>query len=169
VGEDKGASAGVSDGVGAPERIQGFLNLLNINSPGLSAAPAIALDVAGKIASRLEASVNESFVPHRKAIVSFEPKTFEEKAALVAEDKNYTDLVCRCESVTLAEILSAIHRPVGATTLDGVKRRTRAMMGKCQGAYCSARIMEILAKELHESVYDITKSGGKSNILEKGL
>ena len=85
--------------------------------------------------------------------------------ALIEARPEYGNLICRCEMITEGEIIDAIHRPVGARSLDGVKRRTRAGMGRCQAGFCSPRTMEILARELHVRMADITKSGGHSNLI----
>ena len=89
----------------------------------------------------------------------------EERKKLVKENPAYANVVCRCELVTEGEILNAIHRPLGATTLDGVKRRTRAGMGRCQAGFCSAKTVEILARELGKDIGEITKAGGESVFL----
>ena len=80
--------------------------------------------------------------------------------------KDHGNIVCRCEKITEGEILDAIHRPLGAKSLDGIKRRTRAGMGRCQSGFCAPRTMEILARELHVDMADITKTGGHSGIIE---
>ena len=85
--------------------------------------------------------------------------------ALIKEKPEYGTIVCRCEMVTEGEIMDAIHRPLGAKSLDGVKRRTRAGMGRCQAGFCSPRTMEILARERKVTMFDITKSGGDSKIV----
>ena len=95
----------------------------------------------------------------------FHAMTTEERAAAVEENPLYGNLVCRCEVVTEAEIREAIRRPVGATSIDGVKRRTRAGMGRCQGGFCSPRVAEILAEELHIPMTEVTKCGGASRLL----
>lgn len=84
---------------------------------------------------------------------------------MIRENPAYGQIVCRCESVTEGEILDAIHRPLGARSLDGIKRRTRAGMGRCQAGFCSPKVMDILARELGLPLEEITKSGGKSNIV----
>ena len=91
--------------------------------------------------------------------------TDEGRAALIAADPAYSHVICRCELVTEGEILSAIHRTLGATTLDGVKRRTRAGMGRCQAGFCSPKTVDILARELHLDEGEITKCGGSSRFL----
>ena len=91
--------------------------------------------------------------------------TEEEREALICENPAFANVICRCELVTEGEILEAIHRPVGATTLDGVKRRTRAGMGRCQAGFCSPKTLEILARELQLDPAQITKEGIGSEIL----
>ena len=93
------------------------------------------------------------------------PLSKEARSALIREKPEYGNIICRCEMVTEGEIMDAINRPLGAKSLDGVKRRTRAGMGRCQAGFCSPRTMEILARERHVSMFDITKSGGNSRIV----
>ena len=89
----------------------------------------------------------------------------EERKALIKENPAYGNIICRCESVTEGEIIDAIRRPLGAKSLDGVKRRTRAGMGRCQSGFCAPRTMEILARELGVDMSEITKAGGNSKII----
>ena len=91
--------------------------------------------------------------------------TNEERKELIAKDPSYGKIVCRCETVTEGEILNAIRRPLGAKDLDGIKRRTRAGMGKCQSGFCSTKIVALLSKELGIPETEVTKFGGKSNLL----
>lgn len=91
--------------------------------------------------------------------------TNEERKEIIKEHPEYGKIICRCETVTEGEIINSIKRPLGARTLDGVKRRTRAGMGRCQSGFCCTRIVHILAKELGVSPLSITKFGGKSVIL----
>jgi glycerol-3-phosphate dehydrogenase len=144
----------------------GFINLLNINSPGLSAAPAIAKHVANIVKKALLPQLNPNFNPNRRRILRFVDVPSDEQNELIQKDKRYGKIICRCELVSEAEVVDSIRRPLGANTLDGVKRRTRCMMGECQGTYCGSKVLYILAKELGKSIYDLTKHGGKSNILE---
>ena len=90
--------------------------------------------------------------------------SFEERQALIKEKPEYGQIICRCEMISEGEIIDAIHRPLGARSLDGIKRRTRAGMGRCQSGFCSPRTMEILEREVPMSVYDITKMGGESQL-----
>jgi glycerol-3-phosphate dehydrogenase len=143
----------------------GFIDVAGIESPGISSAPAIGSYVAGLIDQILPAEDNPDFDPTRKGIVCMQEATMEEKQELIAKNPAYANVICRCEMVTEGEILDAIHRPLGATTLDGVKRRTRAGMGRCQAGFCSPKTVEILARELGKDMGEITKLGGKSTFL----
>ena len=107
----------------------------------------------------------EDFQAGRKGILDPETLSLEERNALIKENPAYGNIICRCEMITEGEILDAIHRPLGAKSLDGVKRRTRAGMGRCQAGFCSPRTMEILARECGMSMFDITKSGGDSKLV----
>lgn len=89
----------------------------------------------------------------------------EEKQAWIQKDSSYAAVVCRCEMVTEGEILNAIHRPLGAKTIDGIKRRTRAGMGRCQAGFCTPKTMELLAREWNIKIEDVVKSGRNSHVL----
>lgn len=91
--------------------------------------------------------------------------SLEQRAVAAQKNSECGVIVCRCEQVTEAEIRAAIRRPVGARTIDGVKRRTRAGMGRCQGGFCSPRVLEILSEELHIPPTEVTQKGGKSKVL----
>ncbi len=142
-----------------------FFNAAGIESPGLSSAPAISKHLAEMIATRLGAAENARFNPHRREIPKFRDMTNDQRAAAIEKDKDFARIVCRCEMVTEAEIRECIRRPVGARTMDGVKRRTRAGMGRCQSGFCSTRVIEILCEELNKSPLEITKCGGESYLL----
>ncbi len=138
---------------------------VGIESPGLSAAPAIAQMLAEQIAREEGLQKKENWLPPYKRKKPFYEMTAQERAEAVEEDPAYGNLVCRCEVVTEAEIRQAIGRPVGATTVDGVKRRTRSGMGRCQGGFCSPAVVRILAEELGIPMTQVTKSGGDSYLL----
>lgn len=156
----------------------GFFDALGIESPGLTAAPAIGRYMAGLVTARAdsdraaagEAALAEKtdFRSTRKGILNPENLTMEERNQLIAENPAYGNIICRCEHISEGEILDAIHRPLGAKSLDGVKRRTRAGMGRCQSGFCSPKVLEILARELGVSPEAITKSGPGSEILKGG-
>lgn len=142
----------------------GFIDVGGIKSPGLTSAPAIGVDVAKMVAEKLDAQENKEFNPERKQIVFMELSS-EERRELVGRDPRYGRIICRCESITEGEIVTSIHRKVGATTVDGVKKRCRPGMGRCQGGFCGPRVQEILARELHVSLEDVVLDRRDSYIL----
>lgn len=144
---------------------EGFYDLAAIESPGLTAAPALAAHAAREIATALALEENEKFVAERKAIPSFAKMSDAERAEIIARNPLYGRIVCRCETVTEGEIVEAIRRPVGARDLDGIKRRTRAGMGRCQAGFCTSRVMEILARELGCGVENVSKFGAGSELV----
>ena len=152
IGKVEGAPAGAYEAVG-------------VESPGLSAAPAIGQELGDEVAAFLGLKKDEGWKEPTPLPKTFRTMTDEERAEAYAKDPEYGVLVCRCEQVTEAEIRAAIRRPVGARSIDGVKRRTRAGMGRCQGGFCSPRVMEILCEELGVSPLEITKCGGESKLL----
>ena len=151
--------------VGEAEGTPGFFDAAGIESPGLTAAPAIGVYLAEQIAKKLNASKKNDYKATRKGIPCIALATDEERAALIKEDPLYAKVVCRCELVTEGEIRNAITRTLGATTVDGVKRRTRAGMGRCQAGFCLARTIPILAELLGKSEEEIEKSGHGSYYL----
>ena len=150
--------------IGEASDAKGFINVAGIESPGLSSAPAIAEMVAELVIDMLTLSEKSNFIATRKGILHPEELSLEERNALIKEQPAYGNIICRCEMISEGEILDAIHRPLGARSLDAVKRRTRAGMGRCQAGFCSPRTMEILERELKMSMFDITKNGVSSNI-----
>ncbi len=138
---------------------------VGIESPGLSSAPAIAEMLGKQIAEEQHLQRKENIVPAPKRSIPFSHMTDKERQQAVRENPLYGNLVCRCEVVTEAEIREAIRRPVGAKTVDGIKRRTRSGMGRCQGGFCSPRVMEILTEELGIPMTEVTKCGGESLLL----
>lgn len=151
--------------IGEQQDMPGFINVAGIQSPGLSSAPAIGLEVLEIVQKLISCQPRENFNPHRTGIPKFREMSNEERQKLIRKDPAFGRIICRCENVTEGEIVRAIHSPLGAKTLDGVKRRTRAGMGRCQSGFCSPRIVDILARELDREKIEITKSGGTSEIL----
>ena len=151
--------------LGEPDDAPLFFNCCAIESPGLTSSPAIAQWTAEQVSDRLKLEPNPDFNPIRKAIPKFREMTAAEREAAIAADPDFGKVVCRCETVTEAEIREAIRRPVGALDIDGVKRRTRVGMGRCQAGFCMPRTVEILAEELGISPLEVTKFGGDSKIL----
>lgn len=149
------------------ESQKGFFDCVGIESPGLTSAPAIGKYMANLVKESLGLAENKEFKPGRNPI----PKTSEMETPahnnLIKENPLYGKIICRCEKVTEGEIVDAINRPLGATTVDGVKRRVRATAGRCQGGFCLPSIIEILARELGVDEEEITKKGNNSYYIEK--
>lgn len=152
--------------IGESNKVKGFINVAGIESPGLSAAPAIAEYVVDILKSIGVAMVQKkNFNPIRKPVHRFREMNDQQRAELIKKDPRYGRIICRCETVTEGEIVDCINRPAGARNLDGVKRRTRAGMGRCQGGFCAPRVVEILSRELNIPMEEVTKMGGNSRIL----
>lgn len=151
--------------IGEADDAEGFIDCAGIESPGLTSCPAIGGMVAELLREKLGLEEKENFISTRKGILNPNTLAKEERAELIRKEPAYGNIICRCEMITEGEILDAIRRPLGARSLDGVKRRTRAGMGRCQSGFCSPRTMEILARELHVNMSDITKSGGNSRLV----
>jgi glycerol-3-phosphate dehydrogenase len=131
-----------------PELAPKAVNLVGIESPGLTAAEPIGRMVARMMQEFEDFKANDTFDPIRVGIVRFDDQDTATKARLIAENPDYGEIVCRCEKVTKAEILQAIHNPLGVRTMAGIKYRTHAMMGRCQGGYCQMRLAKLLEDEL---------------------
>ena len=151
--------------VGQAEDAPGFFDAAGIESPGLTCAPALGIYLTELVREYLPASEKPNFIPTRKGIPSMALASPEERKQLIADNPLYANVICRCELVTEGEILDAVHRPLGATTLDGVKRRTRAGMGRCQAGFCSPKVVDILARELGKDMVEICKNNEGSQFL----
>ena len=152
--------------IGPSEANARFIHVAGIESPGLTASPATAEYVVELLREQgLLLTESQSFSPVRKGPVRFHQLTRTQQRELIAKDPAYGHIICRCETVTEGEIRDAIRAPAGARDVDGVKRRTRAGMGRCQGGFCGAKVLEILSRELGIPEEEVTKFGGKSNIL----
>ncbi|MBU0544556.1 MAG: NAD(P)/FAD-dependent oxidoreductase [Proteobacteria bacterium] len=160
------AVSSTNDFIIGPTRIKGFINAAGIQSPGLTSAPAIALYVRDILKSEgLVLKKKGNFKPHLPGPPRFASLNYEQQKRLVEKDRLFAKVVCRCELVTEAEIHSAVDH--GARTLDGIKFRSRAGMGRCQGGFCSSRCMDILSKRLDKPFEEITKRGGDSWVVRK--
>lgn len=159
--------------IGEPEEAPGFIDVAGIESPGLTCAPAIGEYVAELVNELLKPEDNTEFIAVRKGIPHMAEASDEQRHWLISRNPAYANVICRCEMVTEGEILDAIHRPVGATTVDGIKRRVRAGMGRCQAGFCLPKTIEILARELgieeseirkaqEDSFYLLPEEGGNS-------
>ena len=151
--------------VGFSDDVSGLYNLVGIESPGLASSPAIAEYAVGDISKYLKLKKNDKFNPYRKAIKRIANLSSEELNELIKENPQYGHVICRCEVVSEAEIVEAIHRVPGAHDLDGIKRRTRAGMGRCQMGFCTPKIIEIISRELGISIDDVTKKGNDSKLI----
>ena len=143
----------------------GFYDAAGIESPGLSAAPAIGRFLAEEIAGASGAARKAGYRPERKGIPAVSAMSDEDRAALIEKDPDFGKIVCRCEMVTEGEIREAIRRKPGAKSMDGVKRRVRAGMGRCQAGFCTPRVMEILSEELGVPMEEICKNRPGSELL----
>lgn len=143
----------------------GFVNTAGIESPGLSASPAIALYVLELLAQMgLSLEHKEDYSPYRTSPHFFRKASLEEKNRIIAKDRRFGRIICRCEEVTEGEIAYAMEQNPRPLDLDGVKRRTRAQMGRCQGGFCSPYIVEMLAEAMDIPYEAVTKCGGASVI-----
>ena len=147
------------------EDAKNFINVIGIDSPGLTAAPAIGVYVVNMIKERLDLVEKKNFKKTREKIVRFAELSLEEKNKLIKEKPAYGHMVCKCEFVTEGEIVEAIHRPIKALTVDAIKRRTRASMGGCQGVGCTLPISKILSRELGIDISDINKNSEGSPVI----
>lgn len=150
--------------IGKAPACENLYNAAGMQSPGLTAAPAVGELVAAEVAAAMGAEKKADFkasLPKKKAFLRMDDA---EKAAKIAENNLYGRVICRCETITEGEIVEAIKSPVGARTVDGVKRRTRAGMGRCQGGFCGPRVTQILARELGISVPEVLKERSDSNM-----
>ena len=154
---------GADDDFIVGESADGFFEAVGIESPGLSSAPAIGQYLAGLAAEKLGAAEKDDFIAERRDIPRPREMDFAARQALIERDPAYATVVCRCEEITEGEIREAIRR--GARSLDGVKRRVRAGMGRCQGGFCTPRVLELLHEELGTPMTELTKCGGESRLL----
>lgn len=151
--------------LGEVEDSPGFIDAAGIDSPGLTCAPAIGKYISDIILRLIPADRKENFIGTRIGIHSVLELSEEERNSRIKTNPAYANVICRCETITEGEILEAIHRPLGAKTMDGIKRRTRAGMGRCQSGFCTPKIMKILARELKVDITEITKFGGNSRLI----
>ncbi len=152
------------------EGTRGLINVAGFESPGLSSIPAVA-DYVVEILDKLVGGMdkNENFNPKRRKVIRFNMLSDDEKAKLIAENPAYARVICRCETITEAEIVDCIHRSAGARSLKAVKKRVRPGAGRCQGGFCSPRVQEILARELAKDMTEIPYDSTKAYVLTKNM
>ena len=143
-----------------------FLSLIGIKTPGLTCANELGCYAADRMASMLGTEVNTEFRPKETAPLRLNDLSFSERANLIKDNSAYGKIVCRCRNISAGEIINSMHRHPGAMTVDGVKRRTGASSGRCQGSFCTQRIMELLAREQNVSVDLVNKDGPGSDIIQ---
>lgn len=151
--------------IGEASDAEGFFDAAGIESPGLTSAPAIGVYLAGLVAEKAGAEKKDNWNGSRKGIVSPQELSEEERAKLIKENPQYGTIICRCEGISEGEIVDAITRTLGAVSLDGIKRRVRQGMGRCQAGFCTPRTMEILSRERGTKMEDICKNRAGSNML----
>ncbi len=148
-------------------KVYGLVHAAGIQSPGLASTPAIVERVREIIREEWHPSTNDNFNPVRKRQLRFSKMDLEKQDELIRDDHRYGHIVCRCENVSEAEVVQALHGEIAATSIDGVKRRTRAGQGRCQGGFCMPRIVEIASREMNIGKEHVLKSEGKSHILSR--
>ncbi len=148
----------------AREEAPNTINLVGIESPGLTSALPLARRAVAFLKEKEQLELNTNFNPIRKGIVRFHEQDLETQKKLVEENPDYGEVICRCERITKAEILQAIHNPLGVCTVTSVKNRTRATMGRCQGGYCETRITRLIEEELGKKETEVLFSTKGSNM-----
>lgn len=163
-------AASTGDFIIEESKVKGFINVAGIESPGLTAAPAIAIYVGEIVAAteQIKLSPKADFDPNRRGYSAIANMQEQDLNALIKQDPKYGCIVCRCETVSEGEICDALKRNIPISSLDAIKRRTRAGMGRCQGGFCTSKIMEIIHNELQVPKEEITKKGGKSLLVLGG-
>lgn len=147
--------------------VAGFINFLGIQSPGLASSPAIALECVQMISNLLPLKTKENYNPYRKKVIRMNKLSVEEKNEIIKKDPRYGRIICRCEKISLGEVVDSINRNCGATTVKGVKKRCRPGFGKCQGGFCEPLVLDILSKELGKSPLEIMYANKGSYILKE--
>jgi len=154
--------------VNESEENPAFLSLIGVKTPGLTCSEALGRHVADRMAALLKAESNPEFDPKRPAPLRLNDLPMKDRIRLIKENSSYGKIVCRCRKISEGEIVDSIHMAPGAVTVDGVKRRTGSSSGRCQGSFCTQRIMEILARELYVSPDRISKDGPCSYVIGGG-
>lgn len=160
------ATSSTGDFVIEESDVKGFINICGIESPGLTAAPAIAVYVVDELISKMiDLKRNEEYNPFRKKVIRTFELSNEELNELVKNDKRYAKMICRCEKITEGEIVDSINRNCGARSIVGVKNRSRAGSGRCQGGFCQSEVINILSRELQLDKQEVVYNKSGSEIL----
>ena len=149
-------------------KVENLYNVVGIESPGLTSAPAIGEYVAEYVAKKFNAKENKQFNPIRRSYEFFKKMSIDEKNALIKERPEFGKIICRCEEVTLGEIIEAMRVNPPARTVDGIKLRTRAGMGRCQSGFCQPSVLQVIMDTYGYEVGDVKKNGKNSNIIIGG-
>ena len=147
---------------------EGFIDAAGIESPGLSASPAIGEMVRDMVVEKLKPEKKDVYIPGRKGVTVMKFLPPEKQLEIIENNPLYANIICRCSSITEGEIIETIHRPLGARTMDGIKRRTGANMGRCQGGFCSPTVTRIIAEYLGVPLTEVKKSSAASTIVFEG-
>ncbi len=155
--------------VEASEVVENLVHAAGIQSPGVASAPAIALDIEKIVVEKLKGikkiEPNNKYNPYRKGIVKVKKLRDEERDKLIKENPDYGVMICRCEEISKGEIIDALNSPIKPRSIDAVKRRVRAGMGRCQGGFCMPLVAEIIAEQDEIDMCEVTKKGDHSFIL----
>ncbi|HQC54951.1 MAG TPA: NAD(P)/FAD-dependent oxidoreductase [Clostridia bacterium] len=152
------------------KKVRNFVQAAAIQSPGITAAPAIAVEIANLVIQamyeneNIVVKPNTSFVATRKPIPKVSEMTVEERDELIKKNPDYGEIVCRCEEISKGEIIDVLRSPIVVPQIDAIKRRVRPGMGRCQGGFCSPLVAEIISKECNIPLVDITKKGSTSKL-----
>lgn len=147
--------------------VDGFINFLGIQSPGLASSPAIARECEQMISKLIPLEINKNYNPYRRKVIRMNKLSIEERNEIIKKDSRYGRIICRCEKISLGEVIDCIERNCGATTIKGVKKRCRPGFGKCQGGFCEPLVLEILSKELGKNPLEIRYANKDSYILKE--
>ena len=147
--------------------VDGFINFLGIQSPGLASSPAIARECEQMISKLIPLEINKNYNPYRRKVIRMNKLSIEERNEIIKKDSRYGRIICRCEKISLGEVIDCIELNCGATTIKGVKKRCRPGFGKCQGGFCEPLVLEILSKELGKNPLEIRYANKDSYILKE--
>jgi glycerol-3-phosphate dehydrogenase len=146
------------------ESCPGLINLIGIESPGLTASMPIARMVRDIVGNSLQLKEKRNFIAERKGILRFRDLNEDEQARLISEDPEYGEIICRCQTVTKHEIRQAIENPLGARSISAIKYRAWATTGRCNGGYCLTKIVDMLISEYGMKPEEITYRGNGSEM-----